>query len=221
MMHASLPVTEERERERDVGGLEEGRRKTLASSCPTHPSEHIAKVAAKANSRLGIIKRNFVILSGEILVPLYLFMVRPILDYGVPAWSPYLVGDIQALEKMQRRATKLVPELSHLTYEEICHHQGLQTLQERRMKSDMIQEFKLMHGYDDVQYTKFFTLNTNNLRGHSLKLAKPDHWRTTLRGNWFAIRVIDKWNALPESVVTAPSIAAFKFRYDRHQGIEQ
>ncbi len=83
----------------------------------------------------------------------------------------------------------------------------------------MIETYKLLHGYEEIPCTRFFQLNTNNLRGHSLKLAKPDHWRTTLKGNWFSIRVIDKWNTLPERVVTARTVATFKNRYDRHIGI--
>ncbi|KAK3877173.1 hypothetical protein Pcinc_018090 [Petrolisthes cinctipes] len=172
-----------------------------------------------ANSRLGIIRRNFSVLNKDIVVPLYLSLVRPILDYGAQAWSPYLLQDIRTLERVQRRATRLVPELSNLPYEERCQRLGLQTLENRRIRGDMIETYKLMHGYEDIPYTKFFQLNTNNLRGHSLKLAKPDHWRTTLKGNWFAIRVIDQWNSLPENIVTAPTIATFKARYDRHLGI--
>lgn len=182
-------------------------------------SEHVATVAAKANSRLGVIKRNFSVLTKEILVPLYLSLVRPIMDYAAQSWSPYLKKDIQVLEKVQRRATKLVPDLTQLPYEERCKRLGLQTLEDRRNRGDMIETYKLLHGYEDIPYAKFFQLNTNNLRGHSLKLSRPEHWRTTLKGNWFTIRVIDKWNALPESVVTAPTIATFKSRYDRHIGL--
>lgn len=61
-------------------------------------SAHVACVAAKANSHLGIIKRNFTILNKAIMVPLYLSLVRPILDYGAQVWSPHLVRDIQTLE---------------------------------------------------------------------------------------------------------------------------
>lgn len=196
--------------ERDLG---------ITVSASLKSSEHVSKIAAKANSRLGIIKRNFSVLSRDVLLPLYLSLVRPTLDYGAQAWSPYLLQDIRALERVQRRATKLVPELSHRPYEERCKHLGLQTLEDRRIRGDMIETYKLLHGFEDIPYTKFFTLNTNNLRGHSLKLAKPDHCRTNLKGNWFAIRVVNNWNALPESVVTAPTIATFKARYDRHLGI--
>ena len=127
-----------------------------------------------------------------------------------------MARDIQALEKVQRRATKLIPDLAHLPYESRCRSLGLQTLEERRVRGDMIETFKILQGYDDIPLTKFFHLNINHLRGHSKKLSKPDHWRTTLKGNWFALRVIDPWNALPESVVAAPSIATFKARYDQH-----
>ena len=51
-------------------------------------------------------------------------------------------------------------------------------------------------------------------RGHSKKLIKPSHWRTSLKGNWFVIRCINPWNSLPNEVVSAPSIATFKKRYD-------
>lgn len=184
-------------------------------------SVHVATVAAKANSRLGIIKRNFSVLTKDILLPLYLSLVRPILDYGAQAWSPYLVRDIRALERVQRRATKLIPDLAQLPYEVRCQRLGLQSLEERRVRGDMIQTFKILHGYDDVPFTNFFQRNTNHLRGHSMKLKKPEHWRTTMKGNWFALRVINPWNALPENIVTAPSIATFKSRYDRHVGFGQ
>ncbi len=152
-------------------------------------------------------------------MPLYLSLVRPILDYGAQCWAPHLVKDIHALEQVQRRATKLIPGLEHLQYEERCETLGLQTLEERRKRGDMIETFKLLHGFEDIPYTRFFQLSTANLRGHSLKLAKPDHWRTSLRGNSFALRVINDWNALPESVVSSPTIATFKSRYDKHKGI--
>lgn len=153
-----------------------------------------------------------------ILRSLYLALVRPILDYGAQSWSPYLVRDIKLLEQVQRRVTRLVPDLKDLPYEERCRALNLPTLEDRRLRGDMIEVYKLLHGHEDIPYTKFFTLSNNNLRGHSLKLARPDHWRTNTKGNWFAIRTIDPWNALPEQVVTAPTISAFKARYDRHEG---
>lgn len=79
----------------------------------------------------------------------------------------------------------------------------------------MIETYKLQHGFEELPF-KFFHLNTNNLRGNSLKLLKPDHWTTTDKGNLFVTRLIDFWDVLFKSVVTAVTIATFKAWYDRH-----
>ena len=184
------------------------------------PSNHIAKIASKANARVGLIKRTFTYMDKEIFLSLYTTLVRPILDYGVQCWSPYLAKDINKLEQVQRRATLLVPECSALSYKEICKVLGMQTLKARHERGDMIEVYRLLSGMEGVHYSKFFQLSESHARGegytrgHSKKLIKPNHWRTTLKGNWFAIMCIDPWNSLPEVVVSAPSIAIFKKRYD-------
>ena len=114
------------------------------------PSAHVAKIAAKANARVGLIKRTFTYLDREIFTSLYTTLVRPILDYGVQCWSPYLVKDIDKLEQVQRRATLLVPECSTLCYEERCKLLGLQTLQARRERGDMIEAYRLLMGMEGV-----------------------------------------------------------------------
>ena len=72
---------------------------------------HVATVAAWANSKLGKMKRNFSVLTKDIMLPLYLSLVLPILDYGTQCWSPYLRQEIQVLKRVQSRATKLIPDL--------------------------------------------------------------------------------------------------------------
>ena len=63
-------------------------------------SNHVAAVAAKANSRLGIIKRSFEFIDREIFLSLYLSLVRPLLEYAVQSWSPYLQRDINTIERV-------------------------------------------------------------------------------------------------------------------------
>ena len=153
------------------------------------PSAHVAKIAAKANARVGLIKRTFTYMDREIFTSLYTTLVRPILDYGVQCWSPYLVKDINKLEQVQRRATLLVPECSTLCYEERCKLLCLQTLQARRERGDMIEVYRLLTGMEGVRYSKFFQLSPSHARGegytrgHSKKLIKPSHWRTSLKRN--------------------------------------
>ena len=73
-------------------------------------------------------------------------------------WSPNLKKDRIKLEKVQNRATKLVPELQSLSAEERLSRLGLPTMQQRRDRGDMIETFKIMNGFDDLDASTFFTL---------------------------------------------------------------
>ena len=145
--------------------------------------------------------------------------MRPLLEYAVQCWSPYLQCDIDLLERVQHRATKLVPSIANLSYEVRCKELNIQTLKDRRIRDDRIEVYKLLNGMENINYKSFFNLSNRQSRGHSLKLEKPAGWHTSLRGNYFSLRVINPWNALPQEVVEAPSTAIFKSRYDRHVGI--
>ena len=77
------------------------------------------------------------------------------------------------IENVQRRATRLVKCLKHLSYKDRLKTLGLPSLEYRRERSDMIQVYKIMHGIDKVDKDKFFTVNRYSAtRGHSLKLLK-------------------------------------------------
>ena len=185
------------------------------------PSAQAARAAAAANSMLGRIKRTFTCLDDETMPALYKALVRPHMEYAIQTWSPYLKKDIKMLEKVQRRATKLVKSISHLTYEDRLKCLGLTTLEKRRKRGDMIEVFKLLKGYDLLRMEgNFLKLdngsNNRKTRGHSLKLSKPRH-RTWKRHQFFSSRVVDDWNRLPESVVTCQSVNSFKHHYDQYQ----
>ena len=147
---------------------------------------------------------------------LYNSLVRPLLEYCVQAWSPHLERDITLLENVQRRATKVVKDLKDKEYPERLKALKLTKLEDRRTRGDMILTYRLLNGLEDIDYQKFFTLDTRvyNLRGHSKKLIKP---RPSLdvRKYFFSHRVIDKWNDLSEEEVTAPNTRVFKLRYDK------
>ena len=90
-------------------------------------SEHCGIAASKGNHIVGLIRRN----------KTYKVIVRPHLEYCLQAWRPYRKKDIDTLEHIQRRATKIIPELRDLSYEE-C---GLTTLEMRRLIIDQIAVF--------------------------------------------------------------------------------
>ena len=118
------------------------------------------------------------------------------------------------MENAQRRATRIVPALRGLSYEQRLRELDLPTLEYRRKRYDLIQVYKIVHKIDDIDVSKFFDYSTTGLRGHILKLDKPKA-KKALRKNSFALRVVSVWNDLPEEVVTADSVDSFKRRLDK------
>ena len=117
-------------------------------------------------------------------------------------WSPFLAKDKLVLEKVQRRATKLVCGMKNKSYEERLRVLGLITLETRRLRGDLIETYKIPHGKEDIDHCQLFELvsNGHKLRGHDLKLYKQYN-RLNIRKHFFSQRVIDAWNQLPSSVV--------------------
>ena len=126
------------------------------------------------------------------------------------AWRPYLQKDIDNLEKVQRRVTKMIPELSTLSYEQRLERTGLISLELRRLRADLIEVFKIFKGLEDVDLSTFFTLSeSRRTRGHQLKLKKY-HCNLDIRKYFFSQRVIAEWNNLPPKAVNSTSVNSFK-----------
>ena len=118
------------------------------------------------------------------------------------------------LEKVQRRATKMVYDLNDLTYDQRIRRLGITTLETRRIRGDLIEVFKIIKGFDKVDYLEFFHLSTTGLRGHNLKLFKPSFKRNVGKYT-FSNRVIDSGNRLPEDIIACDSLDNFKKKLDR------
>ena len=104
---------------------------------------HITEKINKANQTVGIIKKNFEFMDMEIFPLLYKAIVRPHLEYGQAIWHPNLKKQVQAIEKVQRRATKLVKEIAELTYVERLGWLGLPSMKYRRLRGGMITVFNI------------------------------------------------------------------------------
>jgi len=126
----------------------------------------------------------------------------------------YLAKDIDVLEKVQRRATKLLHGLSHLSYEDRLERPDLYSLFCRHQRGELIEVFKILNNYYDIEPSTFFTINNSSItRGYQLKLFKVRS-RLMIRQHFFTNRTVNLWNSLPNSIVTAPTVASFKQKID-------
>ena len=114
------------------------------------PSQQCAAAAAKACSILGLAKRHFRNLDIQSFKLIYTLYIRPHLEYSIQAWSPQLKKDIICLERIQRRATKIIMGFKNKPYAERLNLVGLTTLERRRLRGDLIETFKLLTGSERV-----------------------------------------------------------------------
>jgi hypothetical protein len=135
--------------------------------------QHMHDKINKAFSMLGVIKRNFKNLTMESFILLYKSMVRSHLEYCNSVWAPHKKNDrfIAELERVQRRATKLVHGLSKLKYSERLKRCGLPTLIYRRHRGDMIETCKMLTGVYDSNIMELDPLYMVKWNGYGECLA--------------------------------------------------
>ena len=104
------------------------------------------EAAKKAMKILGILRRQFKNMDKETFLILYKSFIRPHMEYAIQAWSPHFRKDIECLEKVQHRATKLVKGFKKYSYEDRLLMLGLTTLEERRLRGDLIETYKILSG---------------------------------------------------------------------------
>ena len=175
-------------------------------------SSHCSKVVVKASQRAKLILKCFTSRDSKLLMRAFCTFVRPLLEFSSTIWSPYTIVDINRIESVQRRFTKAINNLSFSSYSERLLNLRVDSLQCRRIKADLILCYNLLHHRVETNFNKFFTLSENTqLRGNKFKLVKSK-FASVRDANFFANRVVNIWNALPDSIVTAGSISSFKHR---------
>jgi hypothetical protein len=181
------------------------------------PSAQCARAARTAQSVLGQITRAFHYRDRHVFMRLYQQYVRPHLEFSTPVWSPWSVADIDCLERVQKRAVKMVSGLRETEYSLRLKELGLATLEERRHRADMQMVHKIMHRESGLDPGTWFErardavhatrsgadpLNIKNMTG-----------RLEIRRNFFSVRVISDWNRIPAEIKQRPGTASFKAAY--------
>ena len=138
--------------------------------------------------------------------------------------------DAELMEKVQQRALREMSDIRGHSYEERLKESGLTSLRERRVRGDLIEVFKVIKGFNNVNKEVWFDLQsreesratrTNTRIQDGEEIRRPDvmykpRSRGEIRSNFFTVRIVQLWNELPDEVKEAKSVIMFKNEYDRH-----
>ena len=173
--------------------------------------DYIDEIVGKAFQRTNLLFRSFISGNISILTRAFITYVRPLVEYCSFIWSPHQISYIDKIERIQRYFTRRVLNRNGLLYTERLLLLNLESLEIRRIKSDLKMCYKIFfNGLCDLDVTKFclFAPISSVTRGHNKKLIKPichSNWQL----NFFSSRVVNYWNSLPPEFVNAKSIGSF------------
>ena len=167
----------------------------------------------KANKLLGLVHRTVGSSNPGALSTLYKSLVRTVLEYAAPAWNPYLAKDVLALERVQRRASRLAlgQKRSEMEYEDRLRKLKWPTLETRRLFLSLVECYKIVFGMNKLNFDDLFEFTKcNSTRAnHPYKLyVKPAKCNTYKYS--FPIRIVRDSNSLPGSIVEAGSLTVLR-----------
>jgi gas vesicle protein len=199
-------IIEKTESERDLG---------IQVSSNLKYNDQISIATSKANKMLGTLKRTFITRDKIIWKKLYTTYVRPHLEFAVGAWNPYLKKDINLIEKVQHRATKVSPAIQNLSYEQRLNTLKLTTLETRRIRGDLIQKYKIEKGLDIITWENP-PLTAQPRADRRSQLRREKDANCAQRFNFFNNRIANIWNSLPDKTVNSDTLDQFKACIDKH-----
>ncbi len=181
------------------------------------PAAQCAKATKTAQTVLGQICRASHYRDRHIFFRLYKQYVRLHLEFSTQARSPWTEADKEILERVQKRAVKMVTGLRETEYKERLKEMGLLTLEERRHQADMHMVHKMLHAESGMDPEHWFEKASAGeqvtRRAADPFNIKPKYGRLELRRNFFSVRVEEDWNKIPAEVKSHSEAARFKRAY--------
>jgi hypothetical protein len=180
--------------------------------------------AAKAKWKFGALKKSFTSRNRQMWEILWKTHIRPHLEHAIQAWSPHLKTDIEVLERVQRAVTKHINGMKGLTYEQRLEKLGWTTLEQRRVRGDLILTYQLLHENAAVSLTTWNWTQpltaiegpAGSVRANDLRLSPPIKYNCKQREHFLTSRVAAPLRGLPAGIFSSPSVNAFKNIYDKH-----
>ena len=168
----------------------------------------VSKACKRANQEIDRIRRSFVSRSPAFLSNMYKLYVRPHMEYCVEVWNPKYKGDIDKMEKVQNKMTRMVRNGASRRPDQRNQLLRISSHEQRRLRGDLINIYKNIDNRD------LFQLRDNQrLRGHS-KTIVPPRSNCAIKSHSFSVRAINEWNNLPENAVNSNSLNSFKYNID-------
>ena len=178
------------------------------------PSRQCKKAAGIATAVLRQLARNFHYRDKNTFKNLYVRYVRPHLEFATPAWSPWLKEDKDVLEKVQRKTIGMISGLKTKTYEERCKELGLETLEARRERQDLLETYKIREKQGKTNTGRLLLGNHVRTGAVTRSGADPNNIavqrpRLDIRKYNFSVRAPETWNKLPSELKASETIKEF------------
>ena len=174
------------------------------------------KSCKTANRVLGFIALNFRYKDKELILPLYKSIVRPHLEHAVQFWSPNLRRDIDKIEKIPRRATKMISEIRNHSYHQRIKDFDLINLVQRRLRGQLIQVFKYLNEFTSASARGLFDYDLNDRRRNNGAKLIVKHFNTSVAKYFYPIKITITWIAPTSEVVSSRTVNSFKNSLDKH-----
>ena len=204
MTNQQLPVTEQ---QKDLG---------IIITKYLKWQQQTEKSCKTDNRVLGFIASNFKYKKREMMLLLYKSLVRPHLEYAVQFWSPHLQRDIIKTEKIQRKASKIIPEIINHSYSQRLKDLNLISFEQRRLRGQLIEVFKYIGWFNNATARGLFDRDFNDRTRNNGEKFIVKRFNTSLAQHFDPIKITTTWNALPSDIVSSRKVNTFKNRLDQH-----